>query len=163
MASGINDRKKLEAGLQPAEITFRQQAAWWPSEIGSGRLKCRQRNNRGQRIRQTTLDAYLTAVTCLNEKIGDLTLATFDNAEMRDPIAAMQTERRENGEPRFTPKTIVSYDLVVAAVFATAKGRIGKQVFLRDWDLNFIAVPAIYRREQNTPTLEANPSSRSLV
>jgi integrase len=155
MANGVNDRKMLEATLQPAEITFRHQAGWWLSEIRSGRLKCRQRNKRGQRIRQTTLDAYTTAVTYLNEKIGDMRLATFDNAEMRDLVAAMEAERKENGEPRFTPKTIVNYYLVVAAVFAAAKDRTGKQMFPRDWDLNFIALPAINRREQNTPTLEA--------
>jgi integrase len=155
MANGINDRKILEALLQPTEITFRQQAAWWLSEMRSGRLKCRQRNKRGRRIRQTTLDAYTTAVTCLNEKIGDIRLARFDNAEMRDLIAAMEAEKRDNGEPRFTRKTIVNYYLVVAGVFATAKGRSGKQMFPRVWDLNFIALPAINRREQNTPTLEA--------
>ena len=95
IASGINDKSKLAAALQPAEITFRQQAEWWLSEIRSGRLKCRQRNKRGQRIRQTTLDAYTTAVACLNEKIGEMRLAAFDNAEMRDLIAAMEEEKRK--------------------------------------------------------------------
>jgi integrase len=156
MANGINDKTKLAAALQPAEITFRQQAEWWLSEIRSGRLKCRQRNKRGQRIRQTTLDAYTTAVACLNEKIGEMRLAAFDNAEMRDLIAAMEGEKRKNGRARFTAKTIVNYYLVVAAVFATAKDRTGKQMFPRTWDLDFIALPAINKREQNTPTLEAN-------
>jgi integrase len=156
MANGINDKTKLAAALQPAEITFRQQAEWWLSEIRSGRLKCRQRNKRGQRIRQTTLDAYATAVACLNEKIGEMQLAAFDNAEMRDLIAAMEEEKRKNGQFRFTAKTIVNYYLVVAAVFATAKDRTGKQMFPRTWDLDFIALPAINKREQNTPTLEAN-------
>lgn len=156
MANGINDKTKLAAALQPAEITFRQQAEWWLSEMGSGRLKCRQRSKRGQRIRQTTLDAYTTAVACLNEKIGEMQLATFDNAEMRDLIAAMEEEKKKNGQARFTAKTIVNYYLVVAAVFATAKDRTGKQMFPRTWDLDFIALPAINKREQNTPTLEAN-------
>jgi integrase len=156
MANGINDKTKLAVALQPSDITFRQQAEWWLSEIRSGRLKCRQRNKRGQRIRQTTLDAYTTAVVCLNEKIGEMRLAAFDNAEMRDLIAAMEEEKRKNGQPRFTAKTIVNYYLVVAAVFATAKERTGKQMFPRTWDLDFIALPAINKREQNTPTLEAN-------
>lgn len=155
MANGVNDRKMLEAVLQPAEISFRQQAGWWLSEIRSGRLKCRQRNKRGQRIRQTTLDAYTTAIAYLNEKIGDMPLAAFDNAEMRDLIAAMEAEKKESGESRFTPKTIVNYYLVVAAVFATARDRTGKQMFLRTWDLNFIALPAVNQREQNTPTLNS--------
>src|SRR5437868_2216983 len=156
MANGINDKSKLAAALQPAEITFRQQAEWWLSEIRSGRLKCRQRNKRGQRIRKTTLDASTTAVACLNEKIGEMRLAAFDSAEMRDLIAAMEEEKRKNGQSRFKAKTIVNYYLVVAAVFATAKDRTGKQMFPRTWDLDFIALPAINQREQNTPTLEAN-------
>jgi hypothetical protein len=98
MANGINDKTKLAAALQPAEITFRQQAEWWLSEIRSGLRKCRQRNKRGQRIRQTTLDAYTTAVAYLNEKIGEMRLAAFDNAEMRDLIAAMEEEKRKNGQ-----------------------------------------------------------------
>lgn len=87
MRNGVNDREKLEFALQPSEITFRAQAAWWLSELASGRLKSRQKNKRGQRIRVTTLDAYTTAVACLNEKIGDGTLATFDNGEMKELVS----------------------------------------------------------------------------
>jgi len=83
-------------------------------------------------------------------------LAAFDNAEVRDLIAAMEEEKRKNGQARFTAKTIVNYYFVVVAVFATAKDRTGKQMFPRTWDLDFIALPAINKREQNAPTLEAN-------
>src|SRR5882762_2825597 len=155
MRNGINDREKLEFALQPSEITFRSQAAWWLSEIASGRLKSRQKNKRGQRIRVSTLDAYTTAIAYLNEKIGDRTLATFDNWEMKELISTMEAEKRENGERRFTPKTIVNYYLIAAAVFATAKDRKGKQLFPRQWDLNYIGLPAIDKKTQNTPTFEA--------
>jgi hypothetical protein len=138
MRNGVNDREKLEFALQPSEITFRLQAAWWLSEIASGRLKSRQKNKRGQKIRANTLDAYRSAVAYLDEKIGDRTLATFDNAEMRELVSKMEAETRENGEQRFTPKTIVNYYLIAAAVFATAKDRKGKQLFPRQWDLNYI-------------------------
>jgi hypothetical protein len=43
MRNGVNDREKLEFALQPSEITFRAQAAWWLSELASGRLKSRQK------------------------------------------------------------------------------------------------------------------------
>jgi integrase len=155
MRNGVNDREKLEFALQPSEITFRSQAAWWLSEIASGRLKSRQKNKRGQRIRVSTLDAYTTAVAYLNEKIGDRTLATFDNGEMKELISTMEAETRENGERRFTPKTIVNYYLIAAAVFATAKDRKGKQLFPRQWDLNYIGLPAVDKKTQKTPTLEA--------
>src|SRR5258708_10162005 len=155
MRNGINDREKLEFALQPSEITFRSQAAWWLSEIASGRLKSRQRNKRGQKIRVSTLDAYTTAVAYLNEKIGDLTLATFDNGKMKELISTIEAETRENGERRLEPKTIVNYYLIAAAVFATAKDRKGKQLFPRQWDLNYIGLPAVEKKTQKTPTLEA--------
>jgi integrase len=154
MRNGINDREKLEFALLPSEITFRRQAAWWLSEIGSGRLKSRQKNKRGQRIRITTLDAYTSAVAYLNEKIGDATLTTFDNAEMKDLISTMEEETKD-GKPRFTPKSINNYFLIASAVFATAKDRRGKQLFPRHWDLNYIGLPAVEKCDQNTPTLEA--------
>src|SRR6266436_1410384 len=155
MRNGVNDREKLEFALQPSEITFRSQAAWWLSEIASGHLKSRQRNKRGQKIRANTLDAYRSAVAYLDEKIGDRILATFDNAEMRELVSTMEAETKENGEPRFTPKTIINYYLIAAAVFATVKDRKGKQLFPRQWDLNYIGLPAVDKRTQKTPTLEA--------
>ncbi len=155
MRNGVNDREKLEFALQPSEITFRSQAAWWLSEVASGLLKSRQKNKRGQRIRVSTLDAYTTAIAYLNEKIGDHTLATFDNGEMKELISTMEAETRENGDRRFTPKTIVNYYLIAAAVFATAKDRKGKQLFPRQWDLNYIGLPAVDKKTQKTPTLEA--------
>jgi integrase len=67
----------------------------------------------------------------------------------------MEAETKKNGERRFTPKTIVNYYLIAAAVFATAKDRKGKQLFPRQWDLNYIGLPAVDKKTQNTPTLEA--------
>jgi integrase len=155
MKNGVNDREKLEFALQPSEITFRSQAAWWLSEIASGRLKSRQKSRRGQKIRATTLDAYTSAVGYLNEKIGEHTLATFDNAEMKGLISTMEAATKENSERRFAAKTIVNYYLIAAAVFATAKDRKGKQLFPRQWDLNYIGLPAVDKKTQNAPTLEA--------
>jgi integrase len=156
LANGVNNPEQLAAALQPTDVTFPAQAAWWLGELGSGRLKSRHKSKRGLRVRRTTLDAYRTAVVYLNEKIGDKTLAAFDNAEMRELIAAMEAETKDCGEPRFTPKTIVNYYLIAAAVFATAKDRRGKQLFPRQWDLNYIGLPAVVKRGQNTPTVEAS-------
>lgn len=155
LANGVNNHEQLAAALQPTDVIFRAQAAWWLAELGSGRLKSRHKSKRGLRVRRTTLDAYRTAIVYLNEKIGDKTLAAFDNAEMRELIAAMEAEVKDNGEPRFTPKTIVNYYLIAAAVFATAKDRKGKLLFPRQWDLNYIGLPAVVKRGQNTPTVEA--------
>ncbi|HEY0701484.1 MAG TPA: site-specific integrase [Candidatus Acidoferrales bacterium] len=155
MANGINDHQQLAAALEPSEITFRSQSAWWLAEMRSGRLKSRQRNKRGQKIRVTTLDAYASAVDYLNEHIGNIAMATFDNAEMKELISRMEAEMRDEGRPRFSAKTITNYYLVVGAVFATAKDRKGKQLFPRQWDLNYIGLPAVVKKEQNTPTFES--------
>ena len=74
---------------------------------------------------------------------------------MKELIFTMEAETKENGEQRFTPKTIVNYYLIAAAVFATAKDRKGKQLFPRQWDLNYIGLPAVDKKAQNTPTFEA--------
>jgi integrase len=74
---------------------------------------------------------------------------------MKELISAMETETKNKGKPRFTPKTIINYYLIAAAVFATAKDRRGKPQFPRQWDLDYIGLPAVVRRGQNTPTVEA--------
>jgi len=154
LEKGVNDLDQLAEALQPTDPTFRTQAAWWLSELESGRLKSRHKSKRGRRLRTTTLDAYRTAVAYLEEKIGDKNLAGFDNAEMKELIYAMETETRANGSPRFTPKTIVNYYLIAAAVFASAKDRKGKPLFPRQWDINYIGLPAVNKKTQNAPTVE---------
>jgi len=155
LTKGVNNQEQLAEAVQPTETTFRAQAAWWLSELASGRLKSRHKSKRGRRIRTTTLDAYRTAIVYLNEKLGDKNLAAFDNAEMKELISAMEAEVKDNRDPRFTPKTIVNYYLIAAAVFATAKDRKGKQLFPRQWDLNYIGLPAVDKKAQNAPTVEA--------
>jgi integrase len=82
---------------------------------------------------------------------------------MKELVSAMQAETKEDGESRFTPKTIVNYYLIAAAVFATAKDRKGKQLFPRQWDLNYIGLPAVDKKAQNTPTFEAAEVETILV
>jgi len=82
---------------------------------------------------------------------------------MKELISTMEAETRENGEPRFAPKTIVNYYLIAAAVFATAKDRKGKQLFPRQWDLNYIGLPAVDKKTQKTPTLEATETETILA
>ncbi len=75
----------------------------------------------------------------------------FHLAVLRKNLALL----KDNGDPRFTSKTIVNYYLIAAAVFATAKDRKGKQLFPRQWDLNYIGLPAVDKKAQNAPTVEA--------
>ena len=75
---------------------------------------------------------------------------------MKELVSTMEPETKGYGKLRFSPKTITNYYLVVAAVFATAKDRKGKQLFSRQWDLNYIGLPAVIKNEQNTPTFESD-------
>jgi hypothetical protein len=50
LENGINDWEQLAKAMEPCETTFRSQAAWWLSELASGRLKSRHKCKRGHRI-----------------------------------------------------------------------------------------------------------------
>jgi integrase len=161
MNNGINNKEVLADALQPVGVTFRQQAAWMLQEMNAGRLKCRQKNKRGQKIDGNTLSSYKSAIAYLNTKIGDVPMAMFDNEEMRTLIASMENEpkrSRKTGEVidgrRFGPKTICNYFQITKSVFDTAKDRKAKKLFPRDWDLNYVGLPAVNKHEQSCPTLE---------
>ena|SRR6267154_290811 len=57
-------------------------------------------------------------------------------------------------EPRFSDKIICNYFKVFTQVIASAKDDKAKQVFPREWDLAYIALPMVCQREQHRPTLE---------
>src|SRR6267154_830427 len=62
-------------------------------------------------------------------------------------------------EPRFSDKIICNYFKVFTQVIASAKDDKAKQVFPREWDLAYIALPMVCQREQHRPTLEPEESS----
>jgi integrase len=85
--------------------------------------------------------------------VGDKPLASLDNPEAKELVARMKAETAD-GEPRFSDKTICNYFKVFTQIIASTKDDKAKQVFPREWDLAYIALPMVCQREQHRPTLE---------
>ena len=147
--AGVLDVEKLRERITPV-TTFESQAAWWLAEIKAGRIV----NKKTRKlIRPRTIDGYSTAVGYLNGVVRDKPLGSLDNPEAKDLVARMKAETAD-GEPRFSDKTISEYFKVFTQVIASAKDDKAKQVFPREWDLAYIALPMVCQREQHRPTLE---------
>jgi integrase len=147
--AGVLDVEKIRERITPV-TTFESQAAWWLAEIKAGRIV----NKKTRKlIRPRTIDAYSTAVGYLNGMVREKPLASLDNPEAKELVARMKAETAD-GEPRFSDKTICNYFKVFTQVIASAKDDKAKQVFPREWDLAYIALPMVCQREQHRPTLE---------
>jgi integrase len=147
--AGVLDVEKIRERITPV-ATFESQAAWWLAEIKAGRIV----NKKTRKlIRPRTIDAYTTAVGYLNGVVREKPLASLDNPEAKELVARMKGET-SGGEPRFSAKTIGNYFKVFTQVIASVKDDKAKQVFRREWDLAYIALPMVCQREQHRPTLE---------
>jgi len=145
--AGVLDVEKIRERITPV-TTFESQAAWWLAEIKAGRIV----NAKTRKpIRTNTTDYYSTAVAYLNEVVGNNALASLDNPEARELVAKMKAELKEN-ERRFSDKTIVEFFKVFTRVIASAKGEKLRQVYPREWDLAYIGLPKVSKREQHRPT-----------
>ena len=147
--AGVLSVEKIRERISPA-VTFRSQAIWWLAEMTAGRIV----NKKTRKvIRRRTIDSYATAVAYLDGSVGDKPLASLDNPEARELVAGMKAET-VHGERRFSDKTICEYYKVFTQVIASAKDEKAKQVFPREWNLVYIALPMVCQREQHCPTLE---------
>jgi integrase len=66
----------------------------------------------------------------------------------------MKAELKNNGR-RFSDKTVTETFRVFKTVVASAKGEKLKQVYPREWDLAYIGLPKVSKREQHRPTFTA--------
>jgi integrase len=148
--AGVLDVEKIRERITPV-TTFESQAAWWLAEIKAGRIV----NSKTRKpIRINTTDYYSTAVAYLNEVVGDNPLSSLDNPEARELVSKMKTELKDN-ERRFSDKTIVESFKVFKRVIASARDEKLKQVYPREWDLAYIGLPKVSKREQHRPTFTA--------
>ena len=149
-AEGVLDVEKIRERITPA-TTFESQSAWWLAEIKAGRIV----NSKTRKpIRANTTDYYSTAVAYLNEVIGNNPLASLDNPEARQLVSKMKAELKDN-ERRFSDKTIVEFFKVSTRVIASARDEKLRQVYPREWDLAYIGLPKVSKREQHRPTFTA--------
>jgi integrase len=148
--AGALDMEKIRERITPV-TTFESQAAWWLAEIKEGRIV----NSKTRKlIRTNTTDYYSTSVAYLNEVVGNRPLASLDNPEARELVSKMKTELKGN-ERRFSDKTIVEFFKVFARVIASARDDKLKRVYPREWDLVYIGLPKVSKREQHRPTFTA--------
>src|SRR6185437_2091834 len=135
--------------------TFETQAAWWLAEIKAGHIV----NSKTRKpIRANTVDAYSTAIGYLNGVVGSMPLASLDNPEARELIARMKTEKIAD-KRRFNDKTMVEFFRVFRRVIASARDERLREVYPREWDLAYIGLPKVNKREQHRPTFAAKEIS----
>ncbi len=145
--AGVLDVEKIRERIAPV-TTFESQAAWWLAEIKAERIV----NSKTRKpIRTNTTDYYSTAVAYLNEVVGNNPLASLDNPEARELVSKMKAQLKDN-ERRFSDKTIVEFFKVFKTVIASAKDEKLRQVYPREWDLAYIGLPKVSKREQHRPT-----------
>jgi len=148
--AGVLDVEKIRERITPV-TTFESQAAWWLAEIRAGRIV---NSKTGKKIRPNTVDYYSTAVSYLNEVVGNSPLASLDNPEAKELVTTMKDELK-GGERRFSDKTIGEFFKVFQKVIASAKDKKLRQVYLREWNLVDIGLPKVSGREQHRPTFTA--------
>jgi integrase len=147
----VLDLDKVRERLSPV-VTFRTQAAWWIAEMSAGRIVHAKKR---ELIDPNTINAYRNAVAYLNDQIGDLPLASIDNPQAKTLIAKMKSERKDDGQLRFSDKTIFEYFRVLRKVIASVLDKNFNPIHHRNWNLAAIGLPRVNPRKQRRPTFTA--------
>lgn len=130
-ASGINDVKQfVETNVG---TTFREQAEWFLSHV----VKRKRRP-----AKPATVSNWRYCLNkWLNPNIGELPLASINNASVKALVAKMH-------EANLSPQTITTYVNFVKFVVGSAIDDNGEQLFPRKWNNEFIDVPVIENQKQ---------------
>jgi integrase len=136
-ASGENDTKQFVE--DHVGTTFREQAEWFLSHSV-------------KRKRRPAKPATVTNWRCcvdkwLNPNIGDLPLASINNAIVKTLVAKMHAAN-------LSAQTMTTYVNLVKLVVASAIDDNGEQLFPRKWNNEFIDLPVIENQKQPTFTAE---------
>jgi integrase len=140
MSSGVNDPHQfVEATVG---VTFREQAELFIRQKTTSKRKP---------LKPATLCTWQNCLhKWLNPNIGDIPLATVNNAVMKQLIAKMAAAG-------LSAKTVVNYSGLVKLVVASAKSEEGEPLFPRKWDSEFIDLPIV--RDQRQPKFTAETMS----
>ena len=129
-------------------LTFREQSAVW--------LNHTQTRKRSP-IKPATAAGYHSYVAkWLDPNLGELPLSQVDNKTVRDFVAKLAAAK-------LSPKSIVHIVTVAKMVVASAKDDNGKRLYPREWNHEFIDLPVVKSKDQNTPTVEAGEVSDILL
>jgi integrase len=125
---------------QKLGVTFREQAAWWLNQM---------RNRKRSPVAPSTIEWWESCLdNWLNPNVGDVPLAAVNNTCLKGLVAQMVASD-------LSPKTIKSYAQVVKQVVASAvveEGGEVRELYPRKWDHDFIDLPVVKRKQQNTPS-----------
>ena len=136
-ASGVNDAQLfVETNIG---TTFREQAKSFMNHS---------LNRKRSPIKPATATTWQNCVDkWLNPSLGDLPLASINNATVKSLVAKMHASS-------LSPKTISNYVGLAKLVVASAIGDDGEELFPRKWNHDFIDLPTIERQHQPTFTAE---------
>jgi integrase len=84
--------------------------------------------------------------------LGDAPLPQVDNKTVKSLVTKL-------AEARLSAKTIVEIIAVVKTVVASAVDDSGEQIYPREWNHEYIDLPIVKSKEQDTPTVEAEEVS----
>ena len=81
-------------------------------------------------------------------QLGDVPLSQVDNKTVKGLVTKL-------AEAKLAPKTIVDIVAVAKMVVASARDDNGKRLYPREWNHEFIDLPVVKSKDQDTPTVEA--------
>jgi hypothetical protein len=113
------------------------------SEIFLQNLKSRRRNP----IKPRTLEAYQSYMrNWIVPLVGGEDLSKFENGSMKKFVSKLAQED-------LSASTIVSVVNCLKGIIGSAMDENGNERFPRTWNNEFIDLPIVDQREQNTPTI----------
>lgn len=140
-SSGVNDVQEFVEST--SGITFREQAECFMNHS---------MNRKRRPVKPATLQAWQNCVNkWLNPNLGDIPLASVNNAALKELVAKMQGAV-------LSPKTISTYIGLVKLVVASALDKNGEQLFPRKWNHDFIDLPVV--ENQHQPLFDAETMSK---
>jgi integrase len=135
-ASGVNDAQAFVESV--SGTTFREQAQWFIN---------RSMNRKRSPVKPATIQSWQNCVTkWLNPNLGDIPLASVNNATLKELVAKMHGAG-------LSPKTISTYIGLVKLIVASALDKNGEPLFPRKWNHDFIDLPVVGNQRQ--PSFDA--------
>ncbi len=124
--------------------TFRQQSAWWLNHA---------QTRKRERIKPATAVGYQSYINkWLNPNLGDMPLSQVDNKTVKEFVEKL-------AQAKLAPKTIVEIVAVAKLVVASARDDNGTQLHRREWNHEYIDLPVVKSKDQDTPTVEGREVS----
>ena len=124
--------------------TFQEQSLYWIQNMKSRKRKP---------VASATLESWQGCLkNWINPNLGPIPLAFVNNAALKPVVALM-------AKAGLSAKTIDNYVQVVKMVVASAVDSEGQQLYQRQWNAEFLDMPVVEKKEQNTPSFSSKVMS----